>query len=61
MMETAEFSPVAVYAESDHVTFVAADGSIYGMGKHANHHSYSAEPEIEALRKIPFPDGVDLS
>jgi hypothetical protein len=58
MMETAAFSPVAVYAASDHVTFVAADGSIHGIGKHCNHHSYSMEPEVEALRKIDLPDGV---
>ena len=61
MIETLEFSPVAVYAESDHVTFVASDGSIYGIGKHANHHSYNADPKMEALRKIPFPDGIDVS
>ena len=61
MMETAAFSPVAVTAASDHVTFRAADGSIYGIGKHANHHSYSAEPEREALRKIELPDGVSPS
>jgi len=57
-METAAFSPVRVYAESNHVTFVAADGSIYGLGMHANHHGYSAEPEKEGLRKIELPDGI---
>ena len=61
MMETAAFSPVSVHAESNHVTFVAADGSIYGLGMHANSHSDGAEIEAEGLRKIELPDGVDVN
>lgn len=57
-MDTASFNPVEVHAAHDHVTFVAADGSVYGMGKHANSHDYSGNKEQEALRKIEFPEGI---
>jgi len=34
IMETAAISPVNVLGAQDHLTFVAADGSVYGMGGH---------------------------
>ena len=31
-MDSSSIIPVQIFAKSDHMTFVAADGSIYGMG-----------------------------
>jgi len=44
-----------VFGTSDHLTFVAADNSIYGMGGHVQKQEHG---ESEKFRKIPFPDGL---
>ena len=53
MMETAAISPVQIFGASNHFTYVAADGSIYGMGSRIQGYEHS-----EKFRKIEMPDGV---
>lgn len=53
MMETAAISPVQIFGASNHFTYVAADGSIYGMGSRIQGYN-----ESEKFRKIEMPDGV---
>ena len=43
MMETAAISPVQILGTSNHLTFVAADGSIYGMGSRIQAYRGDAE------------------
>jgi hypothetical protein len=53
MMKTAAISPVQVLATSNHFTYVAADGSIYGMGSRIQ-----GENQPELFRKIEMPEGL---
>ena len=59
MMETAPISPVQILGTSNHLTFVAADGSIYGMGSRIQNEPYGEEiKQKELFRKIPWPEGL---
>ena len=55
MMETTEISPIQVLGTADHLAFVAADKSIYGMGYQVQNNDNA---ESECYRKIPFPEGL---
>lgn len=56
MMETAAISPVQILGTSNHLTFVAADGSIYGMGSRIQaYRGDEEEKQKELFRKISCP------
>ena len=48
-----------VFAAQDHVTILAANGTIYGMGKHANSQEENKDEKKEQLRKIRLPAGFN--
>ena len=61
MVETAAISPVQILGTSNHLTFVAADGSVYGMGSRVQAEHHSATEEAERFKKIKFPEGLSAS
>jgi len=61
MLESAATSPVQLLGTSNHLTFVAADGSIYGMGSRIQAYHGDDEAAKELFRKIDFPEGLSAS